>query len=121
VFTTPLHNNESYLIVACAFVAAEMCLPSRCLAMDVYYDFAVPSFRRHVTIRRLFTEFDYIIKRLAETLLNILCHPIFAGSWVPKMKPTSHLIMGHGPRLESLFGVKTHFVLKNFVQHSVPY
>jgi hypothetical protein len=28
LFSTPLHSNGSYSIVACVFVAAEMCLPS---------------------------------------------------------------------------------------------
>jgi hypothetical protein len=36
VFTAPLHNNGSYPIVACVFVAAGMCLPSRCLTMGVH-------------------------------------------------------------------------------------
>jgi hypothetical protein len=49
-FTAPLHNNGSYSIVACVFVVAVMCLPSRCLAMNVYSDFAIPAFGRHVTI-----------------------------------------------------------------------
>jgi hypothetical protein len=46
----PLHRNGSLSIVACVFVAAGMCLPSRCLAMNVYSDFAIPAFGRHVTI-----------------------------------------------------------------------
>jgi hypothetical protein len=50
VFTTPLHINGSYSIVACVFVAAEMCLPSRCLAMNVTSNFAIPALGRRVTI-----------------------------------------------------------------------
>jgi hypothetical protein len=50
VFTALLHSNGSYPIVACVFVAAGMCLPSRCLAMNDYSDFAIPAFGRHVTI-----------------------------------------------------------------------
>jgi hypothetical protein len=50
VFAAPLHSNGSYSIVACAFVAAGMCLPSRCLAMNVCSDFTIPAFGRHVTI-----------------------------------------------------------------------
>jgi hypothetical protein len=50
VFTVPLRNNGRYSIVACVFVIAGMGLPSRCLAMKVYFDFAIPSFGRHVTI-----------------------------------------------------------------------
>jgi hypothetical protein len=42
VFTAPLHSNGSYPIVACVFVAAGMCLPSRSLATGL-----------HVAIRRL--------------------------------------------------------------------
>jgi hypothetical protein len=55
-FITTLHrpnrrhrvNNSS--IVACIFVAAGTCLPSRCLAMNVYSGSTIPAFRRHVTI-----------------------------------------------------------------------
>jgi hypothetical protein len=41
VFTAPLHNNGSYSIV-CVFVAAGTCLPTRCLAMNVYPDSTIP-------------------------------------------------------------------------------
>jgi hypothetical protein len=34
MLTAPLHSNGSYSIVACLFIAAGMCLPSRCLAMN---------------------------------------------------------------------------------------
>jgi hypothetical protein len=37
-------------IVACLFVAAGTCLPRSCLAMNVYSDFTIPAFGRHVTI-----------------------------------------------------------------------
>jgi hypothetical protein len=50
VFTLPLHSNGSYSIVACLVVAAGMCLLSRCLAMNVFPDFAFLAFGRHVTI-----------------------------------------------------------------------
>jgi hypothetical protein len=50
VFTVPLHSNASYSIVACVFVAMGMCLPSSCLAMNVYSDLTIPAFGRHVTI-----------------------------------------------------------------------
>jgi hypothetical protein len=49
MFTAPLHSNGSYYIVAWVFVAAGMCLPSRCLAMNVYSDLNVPAFGRLVT------------------------------------------------------------------------
>jgi hypothetical protein len=32
----PLYGSGSYSIVACVFVAAGICLPSRCLGMNVY-------------------------------------------------------------------------------------
>jgi hypothetical protein len=44
-FTASLHNNGSYSIAASVFVAAEMCLPSRCLAMNIYSYFTIPAFR----------------------------------------------------------------------------
>jgi hypothetical protein len=50
VFTAPLHSNWSYSIVACVFVAAGMCLPSRTLAMDIYSDVTIPALGRHVTV-----------------------------------------------------------------------
>jgi hypothetical protein len=34
--TASFHSNGSYSIVACIFVVAGMCLPSRCLAMDIH-------------------------------------------------------------------------------------
>jgi hypothetical protein len=48
VFTAALHNNGSYPIVSCVFVAAGKCLTSSCLAMDVSSDFTIPAFGRHV-------------------------------------------------------------------------
>jgi hypothetical protein len=64
VFTAPLHRNWSYSIVACVFVAAGMCLPSCCLAMNIYSDFTIPAFGRHVTIFKYTTDF---------TVPTILC------------------------------------------------
>jgi hypothetical protein len=49
VFTAPLHSNGSYSVVACVFVAAGMCLLSRCLAMHVCSVFTIPAFGFHVT------------------------------------------------------------------------
>jgi hypothetical protein len=60
-FTASLNSNRSYSIVACVFVAAEMCLPSRCVAMNVYSDFTIPVFGRHVTIRKLIQIERYIL------------------------------------------------------------
>jgi hypothetical protein len=50
VFTAPLRSNGSSSIVASVFVAAEICLPSRCLAMKVYYGTNIPAFGRNVTV-----------------------------------------------------------------------
>jgi hypothetical protein len=50
VSTALLHSNGSCSIFARVFVAAGMCLPSRCLAINVYSDFTVPAFGRHVTL-----------------------------------------------------------------------
>jgi hypothetical protein len=49
-FTAPLPSNGSYSIVGCIFVAAGMCLPSRCLVTNVYSNVTIPAFGRHVTI-----------------------------------------------------------------------
>jgi hypothetical protein len=50
VFTALLHSNGSYSIVARVFIAVGMCLANRCLAMNVYSDFTIPAFGRHVTL-----------------------------------------------------------------------
>jgi hypothetical protein len=50
MITAQLHSNGNYLVVTCVFVAAGMCLPSRCLAMKIYSDFAIPAFGSHVAI-----------------------------------------------------------------------
>jgi hypothetical protein len=52
VFTAPFHSNGSYSIVVCVFVSTGICLPCRCLEMNVYSDFTIPAFERHVTISR---------------------------------------------------------------------
>jgi hypothetical protein len=59
VFTGPLHSNVSYSIEACVFAAVGMWLPSRCLAINLYSDFAIQAFERHVTI---FTGFYTVTK-----------------------------------------------------------
>jgi hypothetical protein len=56
VFTWPLHNNGSYSIVSCVFVAAGICLPSRSLATGLLvtiYKFLKPQFIQ-VTFMKLF-------------------------------------------------------------------
>jgi hypothetical protein len=69
MFTVPLHSKESYSIVACIFVAAGMCLPSRCLTMDLYCDFAIRAFGRHVAIylgqKELPTTVPHFSKRMS--------------------------------------------------------
>jgi hypothetical protein len=50
VFRAPFHSSGSNSIVACKFVAAGMCLLSRCLAMSIISEYAIPAFGRHVTI-----------------------------------------------------------------------
>jgi hypothetical protein len=50
VFRASLPSNGSYSIVACVFVAAGICLSSRYLVIDVYSEFAIPPFERHVAI-----------------------------------------------------------------------
>jgi hypothetical protein len=49
-FTVPLHSNGSYSIVACVFVVVVMSLPGHCLAMNIYPDFTMPAFGRHVHV-----------------------------------------------------------------------
>jgi hypothetical protein len=49
----PTVNTVSIVItpiVTCLFISAGNCLPSRCVAMDVYSGSTVPAFRRRVTI-----------------------------------------------------------------------
>jgi hypothetical protein len=45
-----LRKAHLQCLVACVFVAAGMCLPSRCLAMSIYFEFAIPALGRHITI-----------------------------------------------------------------------
>jgi hypothetical protein len=45
IFIAPLHSNGSYSIVAYLFVSAGLCLPSCCLAMDVYFWLHYSGFR----------------------------------------------------------------------------
>jgi hypothetical protein len=42
--TALLRSKGSYSTVACVFVAAGMCLPSRFLAINVYFDFIITAF-----------------------------------------------------------------------------
>jgi hypothetical protein len=58
VFTAPLHSNgrgsghieNTALLLLREFISAGTCLPSRCLAVNVYSGSAIPAFRRDVTI-----------------------------------------------------------------------
>jgi hypothetical protein len=47
--TVPSVIAQQYLD-CCLFVAVGMCLPSRCLVMNVYFGFAIPAFRSHVAL-----------------------------------------------------------------------
>jgi hypothetical protein len=78
-FIAPLHSNGSYSIVVCVFVAAGMCLPSRCLAMNVYSDFTTPAFGRHVTIfSRIYTSFYTRLEVLTRSNTHIgIYHNLF--------------------------------------------
>jgi hypothetical protein len=49
MFTAPLHNDGHNSSVAFVFVAVGIYLPSRCLARNVYFDFTIAAFRRHIT------------------------------------------------------------------------
>jgi hypothetical protein len=42
-----------FLLVACLFFAAEMCLPRRCLAVAASFCFSVPAFSSHVAVLSL--------------------------------------------------------------------
>jgi hypothetical protein len=70
VFTAPLHKNGSYFIVACIFIAAGMCLPSRCLAMNVNSDVRASCHNIKMDIREVscITE-DFIF--LAQDLIQL--------------------------------------------------
>jgi hypothetical protein len=55
-------------IVAHVFVAAGMCLPSHCLALDVYSGSTIPAFRCHVTIS---SDLDTIPFRGCEIVVHL--------------------------------------------------
>jgi hypothetical protein len=87
VLTASLHNNESYSIVVCVFVAAGMCLPSRCVAMNVCYDFIILAFERHIAIfiptdpkirRPLFSMKQYLKRRKTHIVFRLMGH---IGAW----------------------------------------
>jgi hypothetical protein len=46
----PKTSPNNTPIVACVFIAAGTCLPSRCLAMNVSSSSTIPAFRSHVTV-----------------------------------------------------------------------
>jgi hypothetical protein len=49
--TDCMENTASNIfIVMCVFIATGMCLPSRCLAVDVFSVSPIPAVRRHVTV-----------------------------------------------------------------------
>jgi hypothetical protein len=48
-----IKQNKNTSIVACLFVAAGTCLPRRCLVMNVYSDFTIPTFGRHIVYHNI--------------------------------------------------------------------
>jgi hypothetical protein len=77
VFTALLNSNGSYSIVACIFIAAGMCLPSRCLTTNVSSDFTIPAFGRHVTI----CIFPIIYKTTVDPLIVVSMAPVPVSTW----------------------------------------
>jgi hypothetical protein len=72
VFIALLHSNSSYSIVSCVLFVAGICLPSRCLPINGYSDFAIPAFGRHATILLIaFDDKDHTIH------INTLCEQNF--------------------------------------------
>jgi hypothetical protein len=63
-------------IVACLFVAAGKCLPRRCLVLNVYSDFTILVFGRHVTI-------SYIQDKMWTRHLSNMkeCYPLYTDIW----------------------------------------
>jgi hypothetical protein len=53
----------NYSIVACAFVAAETCLLSRCLAIDVSSGATIRAFGRHITLFYGTPKVDYLVHK----------------------------------------------------------
>jgi hypothetical protein len=51
----PMNYIHYTTIVACVFIFDGTCLPSRCLAINVYSGSAIPAFRRHVTLLYYYT------------------------------------------------------------------
>jgi hypothetical protein len=68
VFTAPLRNNGRNSIDACVFYSLEMCLPRRCLAMNVYSDFSILAFQRRITVRM----FDMFRCRISSWIAHFL-------------------------------------------------
>jgi hypothetical protein len=54
MFLAPLNSNGSYYIVACVFIATGICLPRRCLTMNVYSDFSIPAFERNIKYETIY-------------------------------------------------------------------
>jgi hypothetical protein len=65
VFTAPLHSDGSYSIISYVFVAAGMCLPSRCLAMNT-----IPTFGRHITLWTFWRKL-HLASSCSETLVPV--------------------------------------------------
>jgi hypothetical protein len=86
VFTAPFPNNGSYSIISCVFFAAGIFLPSRFLAMNIYSDFIIPAFGRHVTLYFITHTLIQLYKRQTALLINlsILLYRIsnFSGDYI---------------------------------------
>jgi hypothetical protein len=74
VFTAPLHSNGSYSIVGFVFVAAGICLQSRCLAIYVYSDFNIPAFGG--SCHNIFVYYVYCVSRGNICLFNLFNLPL---------------------------------------------
>jgi hypothetical protein len=68
VVTAPFHSNGNYSIATSIFVAAGIRLASRCLAMNVCSDFAIPAFGRHV----IMFNFKCMIQIIREFIIIII-------------------------------------------------
>jgi hypothetical protein len=65
VFIAPFLSNGSHSVVVCMFVAAGICLPNHCLAINVSSDFTIPAFGRDVTILFNFMDKKHIYTSIA--------------------------------------------------------
>jgi hypothetical protein len=79
VLISPLSRNGNSSIVVCVFISAGICLPSRCLAMNVYTSSALPAFRCHVTIF-----FLYLTHAISSSFCRASNGRMIADWWIGK-------------------------------------